>query len=340
MKRQTSQIRFGCHDFADNALPIDRRKFLAFCGAALFPGDVSAQTRMRLSHAYPKGSIVDNVSHEFSQQVRRNSDVEFEIFPSGMLYSSRAGFKDVLSGGLDAWIGSAPAEQMMPSLQVFDVPFLIRNPDHFRRIVEAGVDSVLAKTFSQHGLVLVAPIATGAHAISTSGSKIASQYDLKGRNLVVRNGAIAESGFAELGANTVRLPLAELFPASQAGFIDAYAGPIQDILELGLYKVHRSITLTQHAFGVAYLVLSQNSADKISFLDWKSIGRKISMLSIKLSEDADQNALETMAKEGVDLTNIDPFDFDYTKKITYDLYLSKVPEAYDVLNFIEDRANR
>lgn len=334
MKRQTSHMQVAMR----NSAQIDRRKFLALCCAAMFPGAANAQTHMRLSHAYPAGSIVDMIAREFSERVKRESDIEFEIFPNGLLYRSSDGMEALLNGSLDAWVGSAPAEEMMQSLQVFDVPFLIRSSDHFRRIVEASADSILSKLFSQRDLVLIAPIATGAHAISTSGSKIIDPFDLKGRNLVVRNGAIAESGFSELGANTVRLPLAELFPASQAGYLDAYAGPIQDMFNLDLYKLHHSVTLTQHAFGIAYLVMNRHSVDKIPFINWRKIGREISLFSIKLSEDADREALDFMASSGVEVVKIDPFEFEYTKKFSYDLYLSKFPEAYDVLNFIEDRA--
>ncbi len=337
MMRQTNHKRRSIAGASERRVPgLSRRALLALAAVGLFPLATAAQSRMRLSHGYPPGSIVDEAAARFARYVEEAIEIRLEVFPAGAFMQSREAFQALFSGQLESWIGSAPAEAAMKSLQVFDVPFLIRGPRHFRRIINAGLTGPLADVFAERGLVLVAPIAMGSHAISSSSRPVIHPSDLEGIKLNVRGGGITEAGFSRLGASTVQLPASEVFPASQAGFLDAFAGPIQLIDKQRLYEAHHFLSLTRHVYSIAYLVLNRDAASAFERDSLREVGGEISDFSLAASEAADQDAINSLSANGMEVNEIDPFEFEYTKKITYDLYLSQAPEAWEMLNFVED----
>lgn len=318
--------------------PITRRTALALLGGSVAAGRGAAQTRYDLSHGYQAESVAGRAAEIFARRVSDASGAEMVVFPASKLMKSVDGFDALYAGGIAAWLGVHPATTRLAEMRLFDMPFLIRDTDHLRRAFEFGLVGRMRDFFAKQGLVLAAPIVTGAHVFSTSGRPILSPEDLEGMKLSVRGGALTSEGFAKLGASIVRLPTAELYPALQAGFLEGVATPLDTVLSARLYEVHNYLSLTRHVHGVAFLVLNERSADEIDRGLVQEIGDALAMEVLDLAAAADLELIDNLRERGMEVAEVDTDRFEIAKKLAYDLYLNDAPEAWDMLSLIEEAA--
>lgn len=316
-----------------------RRQALGLGAAALVaPSATLAQLRPTLAHGYDHGSAADRAASFFVERVLRTTGQSIQVAGNGRLGSSTGTFIELQRGDLPFWLGSSGARRAIAELQIFDAPFLIRDPDHLERIMANMESSPVAEFFGRMGLTLIAPIATSAHVITSTSRPIEQPGQLQGMKINVRGGAITASAFSELGASPISLPTSEVFAASSAGFIDAVAGPIDEIEPRGLHKAHRFVTLTRHVYGLGFLLAGPDFDRDFDIPMLDELRHDMIAFSFETAMAQDLLALEALSERGMEIVEIDPLEFEFVKKLTYDIYLSEAKGAYDMLNFIEDLA--
>ncbi len=315
-----------------SAAAISRRTLLGLaCGALLPKPNVHAARFLRLSHGYPSGSIVEAAAKRFADEMARTGDTRVAVQRIG----SSDGFKELRAGGLDLWIGSRPAKQTIRALQVFDVPFVIRNESHLMRIFEKASSGPISKLFLKQGLHLVTPLATGAHVISSRDRPIRSPDMLKGLRVAVVGGDVSRDAFAQFGADPVRIRSTELMPALSKGFVDAYAGPLSTLIRSKLFEVQRHITMTRHVFGIAFLVAANKSISNVDGRATANAARDIRDFSISRARGEEKRSISQLRAASMNIVNVDPFAFEDFSKSNYDRFLSNVQEGWNVLSWIE-----
>lgn len=314
------------------AATISRRTLFGLaCGALLPRPDAQAARILRLSHGYPPGSIVEAAARRFADVMAGTGDTRVSVAHIG----SSEGFKTLRAGRLDLWIGSRPAKQSIRALQVFDVPFVIRNESHLLRILEKASSGPISTLFLKQGLHLVTPLATGAHVISSRQRPIQSPDMLKGLRVAVVGGDVSRDAFAQFGADPVRIRSSELMPALSKGFVDSYAGPLSTLIRSKLFQAQRHITMTRHVFGIAFLVAANESvlsADKRAIAKAARTAREF---SVSLARRQEKRDISQLRAASMNIVDIEPLAFEDFSKSNYDRFLSNVQEGWNVLSWIE-----
>lgn len=325
-------------DFTRGAGRVTRRSALGLLSGALMFARAQGQTSLQLPHGYAPDGVAGRAAEYFAQRLARSGAATVEVLPRNRMMSSQEGFELVSNDKIDAWMGAIPASNAIASLRVFDVPFLIRDTDHLARAFDIGLSDPLKEAFAERGMRLVAPVVTGTHGISSAQRPVEDPGALEGLKLSISAGRLTIEGFSRLGASVVRIPTAELYPASQAGFLDAVAAPLASLQSLRLYETHRYLSLTRHVYGVAFLLVSRSTARRLGERQLDEIGRDITFRSLEDAEASDRATIENLAQRGMEVVDVDAGRFEYTKKLTYDLYLNEAPEAWNILSLVEKAA--
>jgi len=170
-------------------LPLNRRQLLAGMGAAAIGAACRSRSErgqivLRLSHSMASGTTALNVFAEKFRDLAEaatNGAVRIRIFPSGTLGQEREvvqqlqeGLVDFMASGIAIW-GS-----VAPKLQVFDFPFLWRDPAHIHGIVDGPVGRQAAEYLETS--VRIRPFAWGdsfgfRHVVTRSRDVTQASHD-------------------------------------------------------------------------------------------------------------------------------------------------------------------
>jgi len=165
-----------------------------------------------------------------------------------------------------------------PEIQILDLPFLFRDRQHVRKVVEGEIGAALKKKLAAQGFVALDYINYGARELLAK-QPITKPEQLKGMRMRVIQSRLHTKLWSSFGAIPIGIPITETYNALQTGVAramdltkSAYAG-------FKLYEVVPDMTETNHIWASGVLYFSQ--------MFWNGL------------TDAQKTVLQEIASEGV-----------------------------------------
>jgi tripartite ATP-independent transporter DctP family solute receptor len=223
-------------------------------------------TTLRLGHIGFPGSLFDIVAQEYARRVNGELGGRFEVkvFHSSQLGSDEQMIKGIKIGAPEMLEPSTVMSTVEPKFGVFEMPYLIVNRAHMKRVAEnAMVREALFSKLPTKGMRLLGVWENGFRHITNSVRPIVKPEDLKGIKLRVPGGAWRVKMFQSYGANPSPLPFGEVYSALQAGVMDGQENPFPQIASAKLYEVQKFLSLSAHVYTPAYLLISEDVWQKI-----------------------------------------------------------------------------
>ncbi len=132
-------------------------------------------------------------------------------------------------------------------LQLFDLPFLFRDENHRRRIIDGEVGQAILQSASRGGLKALAFWDGGFRQLTTNRS-LATPEDLRGLNIGIVGTEPQKAQFAALGANAISIAHAQRFGALAGGRLDSQESSFEIIVDQKLYEVQTDLLISNHSF--------------------------------------------------------------------------------------------
>ena len=204
---------------------------------------------LKIQTAWSKGGVGQQIFETWSNSIIERSSGELALIPfAANDISSIFEMSDAVAGGvLDGmqWFPPYfPATNRMPAAAFLSsFPMGLNHPHQWDMLFDSYGGTELAREFyAKQGLYFVGHVHHDMNLIH-SKKPIRSLDDFKGLKLRVPGGLIAEC-FAAIGARTVALPGPDVYPALEAGTIDAadFVGPAINY-GLGFAKVSNYIVM-------------------------------------------------------------------------------------------------
>jgi TRAP-type C4-dicarboxylate transport system substrate-binding protein len=198
----------------------------------------------------------------------------------------------------------------VPELQVFDIPFLIGSRDRARDVLDTGVRPLLGESASRGMPVKVLAIwDNGVRQVSNSVRPIHGPAECRGLRLRTQTSPLIREAMALVGFEAVSLDIGKLVGAIERGEVDAQENPLINIHGFGLDRLHRHIALTEHLYGVSFLVCSP-----ARWASWSPVLRDHVVAAAEaattyqraLAREEDVRLRTTMADAGTLFTEIGP----------------------------------
>lgn len=177
-----------------------------------------------------------------------NGELEVQIFANSTLGAEKEFYDGVRNGTIEMGIPGLIMQADIPKMGVPEWPFLFRDFDHVKKVLNGPIGEELTADLDQkHGVTPLAWSANGFRMIS-SNRPIKSMKDFEGLRLRMPNIPNYIKLGESLGTNVSPLPISEVFTALEQKVVDAQDNPIATLRSSGWYEVQSDVLESKHMF--------------------------------------------------------------------------------------------
>jgi tripartite ATP-independent transporter DctP family solute receptor len=275
--------------------------------AALFAlaGAASAQTVLKLGYATSKESHYGVGSAVFCDEMEKGTQGRYKCqqFPNSALGGEREQIEAVQLGTQDIVnTSTGPLGNFVPEVKVVDIPFLFRNYDHARKVMDGPIGQDILKKMQAKGLIGLAWTENGFRHMTNNKHAIVNADDARGLKMRTMENKVHMEGYKTFGILPTPMPFPELFTALQQGTVDGQENPIPVILASKFSQVQKHLSLTGHVYSPAVLILSPAVWGKLSEVDKKVFvvaAQKGGAAQRKKVNDDEANGIAQLKKDGM-----------------------------------------
>jgi tripartite ATP-independent transporter DctP family solute receptor len=233
-------------------------RFLIFCLlAALLAGcgGPSGPLRLELGHVAAPGSLVALSAEEFARRAneRLGDRAKVVVFGSSQLGNDEVLLQKLKLGTVDFALPSTIMSSTVDAFGFFEMPYLIKDREHLKRVEEAVFWPHIAPQAEQRGYLILALWENGFRHITNSTRPIYTPKDLQGIKLRTPRGLWRVKLFQTFGANPTPMPLSEVFMALQTGVLDGQENPLTQIHSSKFQETQKYLSITNHVYSPGYL---------------------------------------------------------------------------------------
>ena len=293
-----------------------------------------AQTVLKIGWTNTIDSHYGVAATTFNDEIvkRTNGRYKLQYFTSGALGGEREMLEAVQLGTQDLVITSTgPVGNFVPETRIVDIPFLFRDYDHARKVLDGPIGQDILTKFPAKGLVAITWLENGFRNITNSKRPIKAPDDVKGLKIRTMENKVHMEAFKAMGALPTPMNMNEVFTALQTGTVDGQENPIPVILSNKLYTVQKYLTLTGHVYSPAMLIGSTDLWKKLSEADkaaFKEAAKIALVANRKKVNDDEANGLATIRAAGTEIiTKVDNTEFQKAVASAYANYNKEYGEA-------------
>ena len=270
---------------------------------------------------------------------KSNGRIEVRVYPDGSLGGERDVCEGLQIGTIEMVMPSnAPLTAFVPSLNLFELPFLFKDDEHFNAVMDSEVAMGFDKDLSEAGFHLLGFGYEGLRHIMTTEKALNSIEDLKGLKIRLMENPAHLDAFEAFGASPLPLSYAELYTALETGAIDGAEAANSNYYDKKFYEVAPNWAMVGWMRLVAPIIMSKIFYNKLPSDLQKIVddaGAEIAQLCRELYVEDDKEKL-VFLKESVKITIPDRAPFVEAGQVVYDKWADKVGgrERIDaILNF-------
>jgi len=274
-------------------------------GATLLGLSAQAQTVLKIGYSNALTSHYGMGAVAFCEEVDKGTQGRYKCqqYPNNALGGEREMIEAVQLGTQDlANVSTGALGNFVPEVKIVDIPFLFRDYDHARKVMDGPIGQDLLKKMTAKGIVGLAWTENGFRHITNSKRAINSAEDARGLKLRTMENKVHMDGFKTFGVLPTPMAWPEVFTALQQGTVDGQENPIPVILSNKLSQVQKYLSLTNHVYSPAVLVLSPSVWNKLSDADkgvFQEAARKAAVVQRKKVNDDESVAVAELRKDGM-----------------------------------------
>jgi tripartite ATP-independent transporter DctP family solute receptor len=266
---------------------------------------VHAQTILKIGYATSPTSHYGVGSTVFCEEMEKGTQGRYKCqqFPSSALGGEREQIEAVQLGTQDLVnTSTGPLGNFVPEVRIVDIPFLFRDYDHARKVMDGPIGQDLQKKMAAKGLINLAWTENGFRHMTNSKRPINSAEDAAGLKMRTMENKVHMEGYKTFGILPTPMPFPELFTALQQGTVDGQENPIPVILASKFSQVQKHLSLTGHVYSPATIILSPavwnklSDADKAAFTD---AAKKGATAQRKKVNDDEASGIAQLRSEGM-----------------------------------------
>ena len=280
------------------------------CFALGFTAAASAQTILKIGYATTKESHYGVGSTVFCDEVEKGTQGRYKCqqFPSSALGGEREQIEAVQLGVQDLVnTSTGPVGNFVPEVKIVDIPFLFRDYDHARKVMDGPIGQDILAKFPSKGIIALGWTENGFRHMTNNKRDIVKPADAAGLKMRTMENKVHMDGYRTFGILPTPMAFPELFGALQQGTVDGQENPIPVILASKFSQVQKHLSLTGHVYSPALLLLSPKvwtkltDADKKVFMD---SAKKAGVAQRKKVNDDENNGIAQLEKDGMKVTKV------------------------------------
>lgn len=287
-----------------------RTMIAAITGAAAacaVAGSAVAQTEVKLGYALAPESHYGVAAQKWEEVVEEQTDGRFEFthFPSSGLGGEREVIEGLQIGTIEATIvSSGTLSNFVPEVGVFDIPFLFRDLEHARTVLDGELGEEMLAKFDDVGVKALAWGEQGFRHITNNRNAIEGPDDVAGLKLRTMENPTHITAFETLGAAPTPMAWPEVISALQQGTIDGQENPLSVITSAKLSEVQEHLTLSGHVYSPAILLVSGAFWEGLSEEDRQAFQEGAEQAKAAMRgyvDEVEQSGVDQLTEEGMSI---------------------------------------
>jgi TRAP-type transport system periplasmic protein len=310
--------------------------------AAVLASGAQAQTTLKLGHVGDPGSLYEETANKFAECVNgAGVDVNVEVYGSSQLGNDQEMMQKLKLGQIAFSIPSSIMSSVHPTFGIFEMPYLIKNRDHMRKVRDE-MGNVFRDAAKEKGYALVGFWENGFRNVTNNVRPINKPEDLKGIKLRTPKGEWRVKMFQSYGANPTPMAFSEVFTALKTGVIDGQENPLAQITSGKFQEVQKYLSMTGHVYSPAYLATSEKQWDGWSDEIKSAISdcaTQASDFAYDRSAELDNSLVDVVKDAGVEINEADKQSFIDASGAIYKDFGGQVDGGEKLISDIQALAN-
>ena len=297
--------------------------------ALLAVGMVSAQaqTTIKIGYATSATSHYGVGTTAFCDDIEKGTQGRYKCqqFPSSALGGEREMIEAVQLGTLDfVNTSTGPVGNFVPEVKIVDIPFLFRDYDHARKVMDGPIGQDILTKFPSKGLIALSWTENGFRHMTNNKRAINKPEDASGLKMRTMENKVHMDGYRAFGIQPTPMAFPEVFGALQQGTVDGQENPIPVILASKFSQVQKHLSLTGHVYSPALIITSPRFMNKLSEADKKvfyEAAKHATVAQRKKVNDDENSGIAQLEKEGMSVVRkVDGAAFRGALRDTYANY--------------------
>ena len=269
----------------------------------------------------------------FAERVAaRKIGVKIEVLDGAQLGGERDYIEGMMLGSIQmAQVSTAPVSGFVSEFDLFSLPYLIRDTEHFKKVVSGPVGAKYGELIEARGIKILAWFDNGYRNVFNKVRPIVKPEDMNGLKIRVMESPLMVNTLNAMGGSATPMSYSELYTALEQGVLDGGENAPGNVLNDKFYEVSKYFSMTQHFRPPGIVAISMKAWGQLSAEQQAALQEEAAALQdyeIKLTAEVGQAAIDKLKAKGIEVNEADvsafrermgPVYADFKKKHGADL---------------------
>lgn len=306
-------------------------------------GEITGATmELTIAHVMSEADPYHTGAQAFADLVTEKTDgrITFTIYPNGQIGAERDITEGVSMGTVDcAVVTNAFCVNLAPEMGCLDFPYLFQSKQEAYDVLDSEIGTELFEKLEASNIKGLAYMENGFRNLTLTDKCVTEPSEIKGLKIRTMETPVHLAAFNAAGANATPVSAAELVTALQQGTVDGQENPLKSIYDYKFYEVCPYISMTEHFYSSANLIMNLDIWSSLSAED-QAIFMECAAEATEIQREAcaarEEEVKQLMIAEGVQIEeNVDKEAWDAAMHSVYDdpsmiekygKYLDKIEE--------------
>ncbi|CAE7864691.1 yiaO [Symbiodinium necroappetens] len=315
-------------------------KMLKLAGALLVSASLTAPLaakELKFGHVGAPGSLFAASAEHFAEvaNAKLPDGWSVAVFGSSQLGKDKELLQKLKLGTVDFALPSSVMSSVAPEFGLFEMPYLVKDREHMKRIEAEIVWPQIAPAAEAQGYKVLALWENGFRNITNNVRPITTPADLDGVKLRTPNGEWRVKMFQSYGANPTPMAFSEVFVALQTGVIDGQENPLAQIASAKFQEVQTYLSMTGHVYTPAYVTVSANHFGKLPEAVQAALteaARESQSFVYETAAQMDVDLLEQLKAGGMEVNEADKQAFIEASASIYAAFAEEVEGGQEMVD--------
>ena len=237
----------------------------------------------------------------------RDVGLTIEVLDGAQLGGERDYIEGMMLGSIQmAQVSTAPVSGFVPEFDLFSLPYLIRDTDHFKAVVSGPVGVKFSELAEERGIKILAWFDNGYRNVFNKVRPIVTPEDLNGLKIRVMESPLMVNTVNAMGGSATPMSYSELYTALEQGVLDGGENAAGNVLNDKFYEVSGYFSMTQHFRPPGIVAISLGTWNGLTSEQHAVLTEEAAALQdyeIALTAEVGAAALEELKSKGMQIND-------------------------------------
>ena len=264
----------------------------------------------------------------FAEQVAaRDVGLAIEVLDGAQLGGERDYIEGMFLGSIQmAQVSTAPVAGFIPEFDLFSLPYLIRDTDHFKAVVAGPVGDNFGALAEERGMKILAWFDNGYRNVFNKERPVVTPEDMDGLKIRVMESPLMVNTVNAMGGSATPMSYSELYTALEQGVLDGGENAAGNVLNDRFYEVSTYLSMTQHFRPPGVVAVSMSTWNSLTEEQQAVMieeGMRLQDYEIALTAEVAAAAIEELKAKGMQVNEADTDAFRARMGPVYEDFMAK-----------------